>query len=175
MVQLQAIFHWESIFGMGVSQIHVLDHHHQQEMDPSASREQMGVWKQAPSIFPRIFEPQHCQSGKMQQGAFPMPINKDVITLEIAVDYRGIMAVQIRKTFKDLAHPDFNGSNVHCRVPLPVPVSKTTQITLLSPKTSLRRRTSEYSLCSSSGDRKTLFSLIWFQATSIPRTSSNAL
>lgn len=55
-----------------------------------------------------------------------MSIYKDVITLKITMDDRGIMAVQIRKTFQDLSHPVLDSSHVHCLVPLPVPVSKTT-------------------------------------------------
>lgn len=51
-----------------------------------------------------------------------MPIDKDVITLEVSVNYWRIMAMQINKPPEDLPCPAFNSSDVHPFVLLPVSV-----------------------------------------------------
>lgn len=50
-------------------------------------------------------------------------VDKDVVALEVPVDHRRIMAVEVGETIEDLPGPTFHGSNVHSRILLPVPVN----------------------------------------------------
>lgn len=53
---------------------------------------------------------------------FPLvAIDENVITLEISVDHRRIMAVQIQKPFQNLPTPMLNSSDVNPSVPKSVP------------------------------------------------------
>lgn len=51
-----------------------------------------------------------------------MSIDKDVVALEISMNYWRIIAMQINKTTKDLACPVLNGTDVYPRVFLSIPV-----------------------------------------------------
>lgn len=48
-------------------------------------------------------------------------INKDVITLKISMDYRGIMAMKIEKPIQDLSAPALYCSNIDSFVFQPIP------------------------------------------------------
>lgn len=50
-----------------------------------------------------------------------MPIDKDVVTLKISMNYWRMIAMQIYKTAKDLTGPVLNGSDVYMLIFLPIP------------------------------------------------------
>ena len=45
-----------------------------------------------------------------------MAINKDVITLEVSMDHRRVVAVEINKPFQDLPSPRLDCSNIYPQV-----------------------------------------------------------
>lgn len=52
-----------------------------------------------------------------------MAIDENVVTLDVPVYHRWIMAVQVYEPMQDLSSPAFNGSDINSRIHLPVPVS----------------------------------------------------
>ena len=54
-----------------------------------------------------------CSEAKITNLDFPLvSINKNVVTLEVPVDNRGVMAMEIKKAFQNLSTPMFHSSNV---------------------------------------------------------------
>jgi hypothetical protein len=53
-----------------------------------------------------------------------VPIDKNVVTLEVSVDNRGVKAVEIEKPSQNLSTPMLHGSNVYSPVPQPIPNQK---------------------------------------------------
>lgn len=53
-----------------------------------------------------------------------IPIDKDIVALEVSVYNRGIMAVEIKKTPQDLPAPVLDCSQIYSLVSLPIPVTK---------------------------------------------------
>lgn len=58
-----------------------------------------------------------CCKAKITNLDFPLvPIDKDVVALEVPVDNRGVAAVKIKKPFQNLSAPMLHGFYVHSPV-----------------------------------------------------------
>lgn len=65
---------------------------------------------------------QNSSKPKISNFNFPLvSIDKNVITLKISMDYRGIMTMKIEKSIQDLSAPPLYCSNVDSFVLQPIP------------------------------------------------------
>lgn len=65
----------------------------------------------------------HCRKAEITDFHLPLvAVDEDIVTLEISVDYRGIMAMEIEKPTQYLSAPMLNCPNVNSLVLLPIPI-----------------------------------------------------
>lgn len=71
--------------------------------------------------------PEDCCKSKITNLNFPLiPINKDIVTLEISMDYRRLMAMQIMKPPQNLPAPMLHRSNINSLMLQPIPMEQET-------------------------------------------------
>ena len=65
----------------------------------------------------RAAVPEHsCKTKIADFDLSKMPINKDIITLEVSMDNRRVMLVEINKPFQDLPSPGLDCSDIYPQV-----------------------------------------------------------
>ena len=71
--------------------------------------------------------PEDCCKSKITNLNFPLiPVNKDIVTLEISMDYRRLMAMQIMKPSQNLPAPMLHCSNINSLMFQPIPMKQET-------------------------------------------------
>ena len=69
--------------------------------------------------------PENCSKSKITNLNLPLiPINKNIITLEISMDHRRLMAMQIMKPPQNLPAPMLHSSNINSLMLQPIPIEQ---------------------------------------------------